>query len=366
MDSGILKRLIAPPSLSWAEFGKLAKGVFVEDLPPRATLFREGSRDNNIVYLLEGEVELSTFSGGRQGTIRGGSLETRCPIAEEQPRVFTGRAISQVTVIQFERSKLDALGTVHDLSQIEVAEILDWASEGDSGEDSAETDADWMSRLLHLPAFVHLPPVSIQALYSRLEPISVKDGQVIVEQGVPGTEYFIVMKGRCTVTRTNALGAMVVLAHLAEGDAFGEQSLVSGEPRMATVTMDSDGQLLRLSEPDFEEFIKQHMLRELSLPEAVSMVKRGARFLDVRLRKEHTEWHLDNSQNIPLFLLRLKRESLDPAATYVCYCNDGRTSAVATFLLREWGVDVYLISGGLPSRMSIDSCDESAPDLPVP
>lgn len=155
-----------------------------------------------------------------------------------------------------------------------------------------------MTRLLHLPAFVHLPSTSIQALHSRLQPLPVKAGQVIIEQGVLGTGYFITMMGRVTVTRMNALGAIVVLAHLADGDAFGEQSLVSGQPRMATVTMDSDGQLLRLNKPDFEELIKQHMLRELSWPDAQSKVKGGARFLDVRLRKKYGKWCLDGSENI--------------------------------------------------------------------
>ena len=126
----ILKRLIAPSNLNWAEFAKLAAGVYVEELPPGTVLFREGSRDNNIVYLLEGDVKLSTFAFGRQGAIRGGSLESRCPIAEEQPRNFTGTAMSPVTIIQFERSKADSLGTMHDHSQIEVSEIRDGRKPG--------------------------------------------------------------------------------------------------------------------------------------------------------------------------------------------------------------------------------------------
>ncbi|HBP66826.1 MAG TPA: cyclic nucleotide-binding protein, partial [Alcanivorax sp.] len=38
---------------------------------------------------------------------------------------------------------------------------------------------------------------------------------------------------------------------------------------------------------------------------------------------------------------------LDPAGRYVAYCDTGRRSATAAFLLKNAGLDVFVLDGGL-------------------
>jgi rhodanese-related sulfurtransferase len=71
--------------------------------------------------------------------------------------------------------------------------------------------------------------------------------------------------------------------------------------------------------------------------------------LDVRLENEYKNSNIKGSLNIPLYMLRLKVDSLDITRKWVIYCDTGRRSSAAAFLLSERGFDVYVLKGGLTS-----------------
>ena len=56
--------------------------------------------------------------------------------------------------------------------------------------------------------------------------------------------------------------------------------------------------------------------------------------------------------NIPLFMLRLKAQSLDDSKKYILYCDSGRRSSACAYLLSERGLEVYCLKGGLVERSS--------------
>ncbi len=59
-------------------------------------------------------------------------------------------------------------------------------------------------------------------------------GSVVIREGEPGDEAFVIVSGRCVVTATSE-GRRVVLRELGPGDVFGETAVFSDEPRSATV-----------------------------------------------------------------------------------------------------------------------------------
>jgi CRP/FNR family transcriptional regulator, cyclic AMP receptor protein len=64
-------------------------------------------------------------------------------------------------------------------------------------------------------------------------------GSVLVREGDPGSEFYVIVAGTATAT----IGGSHV-ATLGHGDFFGEMSLLDRSPRAATVTADSDLELL--------------------------------------------------------------------------------------------------------------------------
>lgn len=339
VDKNILKTLVPPNALNAENFQELAGKAFVEELPAGKVIFKAGEVDRKTVYLLEGEVTLSDDSGAAS-SIRGGTDTAKHPLANMQPRKQTAKTKSPCKLTRFDSDLLDILLTWDQLSGIEVNEIQ-------VDDDDADDDSDWMTRILQSQAFLQVPPANIQAMFMRMQEVPMSAGEVIIKQGDDGDYYYIIKHGKAKVTRASKTGAELTLATLKDGDAFGEEALLSEAKRNATITMETEGTLMRLSKEDFNALLKEPMLSWLTLDEAHVQVAEGAKLLDVRLESEHSNNGLDGSLNIPLFMLRLKADSLNPETAYIVYCDTGRRSSAAAFLLSERGFDTYVLQGGL-------------------
>jgi rhodanese-related sulfurtransferase len=150
------------------------------------------------------------------------------------------------------------------------------------------------------------------------------------------------------VTRETPLNKEgIKLAELRVGDTFGEEALISEAKRNATVTMLSDGSLMRLAKDDFKTLLNEPLLHWASMEQARKMVADGAKWLDVRLPSEFENYHLDDAINIPLYFIRLKLQALDTGTRYIAVCDTGRRSSAAAFILSERGFEVYVLEGGL-------------------
>lgn len=74
---------------------------------------------------------------------------------------------------------------------------------------------------------------------------SFKEGDLIIKEGAPGSDMFIITEGKVAVSR-DVNGEDVVFATLDRGDFFGEMSLLEGMPRSASVRALTDTTLLVL------------------------------------------------------------------------------------------------------------------------
>lgn len=338
VEKSVLKTLVPPNALNAENFQELAGKAVVEEFSAGQTVFKAGDLDHKTIYLLQGKLELNG-EDGQVSTIAGGSDVAKHPLANLQPRKHTAKALTACKVTRFDSDLLDILLTWDQLSGIEVSEIL--------VDEEHDDDSDWMTRILQSQAFLQVPPANIQAMFMRIQEVPMNEGEVVIKQGGEGDYYYIIKSGNAKVTRASKTGSELTLATLKDGDAFGEEALLSEAKRNATVTMNTAGTLMRLSKDDFNALLKEPMLSWVDLAEAQELVKNGAKWLDVRLESEHDNTGINASENIPLFMLRLKVDSLDPNVAYICYCDTGRRSSAAAFLLSERGIQAYCLTGGL-------------------
>ena len=342
VDKALLKSFVPPSALNAENFQELAGKAEVEELGAGKAIFKQGDVDRKTVYLLEGEVELVTASGDKSG-VKSGTDIARHPLANHQPRKHTAVTKSPCKITRIDSDLLDILLTWDQLSGIEVDEIA-------SEEEEDGDDGDWMTRILQSKAFLKVPPANIQAIFMRMEELPVKAGETIIKQGDDGDYYYIIKTGKCKVTRASKTGTELTLATLSDGDAFGEEALLTEAKRNANIVMITDGVLMRLSKADFNELLREPNLKWVTSAEAETMVSQGAVWVDVRLESEHKNSGIPGSLNIPVFMLRLKAESLDPAKKYILYCDSGRRSSAAAYLLSERGLQAYCLKGGLVDR----------------
>jgi len=338
LDKNLLKGLEPLASLSNDKLEELASKSIIEDLPAGRILFRQWEKDNRILYLINGQVEMSINGEKKPQIIKGKTPAARQPLGNGQPRPCTAKARGSITLLTVDPDLLEIImdDTPLDGTQLEVTEI--------SGDDTT----DWMLRFLQSRAFLKLPTESIQAILMRMEELPVKKGEVIISQGKKDDYYYIVQSGSCAVSRRPAPNAKNIdLATLNEGAGFGEEALITNGKRNATVTMLEDGILMRLNKKDFLEYLAGPLISRLNDTEVLNKVSSGALLIDVRSHEQFLQHHVEGSVNIPLSMLRIKLEGLNPHREYVLACADGTQSAAASFLLTQHGFNTSILDGGL-------------------
>ena len=337
IDKELLKSFIPPSALNTENFQELSGKAVIEEIAAGRTIFKQGDTDKKTIYLVDGEITM-TSNSGEVISVTTGTDAAKHPLANFQPRKHTAVAKSACKITRIDSDLLDILMTWDQMSGIEVDEIHTEEEEGGD---------DWMTKILQSKAFLQVPPGNIQAMFMRIQEMPVKAGDVIIKQGDDGDFYYMIQSGRCKVTRTSKTGSELTLATLKNGDAFGEEALLSDAKRNANIIMATDGTLMRLSKEDFNELLKEPMLTWVTRAEGDELVKNGAVWLDVRLDSEHKNNGLEGSINIPLFMLRLKVATLSEDKKYILYCDTGRRSSAAAFLLSERGLDAACLKGGL-------------------
>lgn len=219
--------------------------------------------------------------------------------------------------------------------------------------ESKDNSDDWMAALLSLPIFQCLPPTKLQKIILSLEAVDFIKGEVIIEQGSVGDYYYLIKSGQCLCTRKSSPTAKEIkLNQLKTGDTFGEDALLSGEPRDLTITALTDVSLLRLDKQQFISLIKEPSLTFVDFIEMQEAMKQGAILMDVRTPDEYKKHHLDGSINEPFFSLRMQLKTLDREKPYIVVCSDGRISEAAAFLLRRHKIDATILKGGIAGVIS--------------
>jgi len=138
------------------------------------------------------------------------------------------------------------------------------------------------------------------------------------------------------------------VAGLAAGRFFGEDALISDQPRNATVTMTSDGELMCLDKADFQAILQATVIRRLSEDQLEDRVLEGERahvLIDVRLPMEARHDLIPGARNLPLNQLREQAPRLEQEFTYIL-CAEGRRSELGAYILSEAGLDAYVLDRG--------------------
>lgn len=215
--------------------------------------------------------------------------------------------------------------------------------------DETESDPDdWMTALLRSPVFQRLPPANLQKILMGLEVVHFNKGETILEQGGTGDYYYLIKNGQCLLTRKPSPNAKEIkLAQLANGDTFGEDSLLSGAPRNVTITALTDISLLRLDKKQFVSLIKEPSLKFVDYEGMQEAVRKGAVLLDVRLQDDYESQHLEGSINAPFFSLRMQLKTFSSEKPVIVVCQDGKTSEAATFLLLKNKIEAMILRGGM-------------------
>jgi CRP-like cAMP-binding protein len=127
-----------------------------------------------------------------------------------------------------------------------------------------------------VPLFAHLGEEELGRVAGAVRERTYPKNSVIVFEDDPGDALYIVAAGQVKVVLIGEDGREVILAVLAQGDFFGEMSLIDDEPRSAHVIAMEDAQLLVLRREDFQRGMEEYPRIALGLLRALSRRLRRA------------------------------------------------------------------------------------------
>ncbi len=318
----------------------LLKHILLGRMKANKTLFLSGKNNEFTFYLLSGQLTLIDALDNKT-ILTSDDPCCRFPIGYDQSNKYTVKTNTTINYLKINNQILDDLLTWDQTT----TPLLRHPEKRNVD----ENEFNWMSKILELELFQRIPAENIQAMFLRFETIQADKESVIVEQDAEADYYYVIKSGKAAVFRSEQGhgSSLTKLAELSPGETFGEEALVADSLRNASIIMQEDGELARLSKADFVELLQNPVMKSITYEEALAMSADGAQLIDVRTENEYKHNHLANSINIPLYSIRDKLDSLDNTHVFIMYCDTGSRSASACYILNERGFLAYFLEKGL-------------------
>ncbi len=110
----------------------------------------------------------------------------------------------------------------------------------------------YLGHLASVPLFSACSKRQLALVARRAEHTAFGVGTVLIKEGTPGHEFFVILDGTAVVARGNRK-----VATLKAGDYFGELALLDRSPRNATVTATSPIEVVILGQREFSGLIDE-------------------------------------------------------------------------------------------------------------
>lgn len=155
------------------------------------------------------------------------------------------------------------------------------------------------AKLDTVPILKPLAPEARDAIAAQMSAEEYGDGEAIVEQGDPGESLYILHSGVCDVEVAMDGGRPAKVVTLTPPAFFGEMSLLTGEPRSATVRARGDALVFSIGKETVKNILSAHP--EISEELARALAKRQAETGDLMGKKAE-----DHERHASRLLARIK------------------------------------------------------------
>jgi len=344
LTPNIFKKYYPINNLQDEEINLILQKTSIENTDKGKIIFTQGEDDSDVIYLLSGSIRLKSDNGA-EFILESESEQAFYPIANIKPRNFSAYTHSESAAI----ARLPTKTIESFILNLEKDELWISGSIANKGDDRI-LDSEWMMAMKSTPLFQKLQDEYLNQLFQVMDEKTVQAGENIITQGEPGDYFYLVKEGTCKVFRHKD-NKEVELATLRTTDSFGEDALIGDRPRNATVRMFTDGTLMRISKKDFEHFMFQPIVKWIDVKQALKLLKKGARLIDIRKKRDKNEV-AKNAKYIPLFMLRNQLKRLDKEHSYLIFCDDDNDGAIASYLFSKFGLDGYILRGDDASKIN--------------
>jgi len=126
-------------------------------------------------------------------------------------------------------------------------------------ESKPRLDRQEMFNVLHTIDFMQeLDEDALWDIVDRLKIQLYSEGETIIRQGDSGNKFYILLSGNVKVVAKNEKGQIFLSKELTCGNFFGEISVLTGEPRSASIIATTPVELLMLNQEDFKIILSKY------------------------------------------------------------------------------------------------------------
>ena len=241
--SGLLRSVPLFTKLSDEEIKEISDRLRSEKYNPGRDIIKQGEPGRKFYIIDSGTVEARVRHEDGTETVeaemgRGAYFGERALLTDE-PRSATCRAKSQVQALSLDRDDFTVL-VARRFQLVRTA-----------------------------PLFAGLGEDEIKVISDRLQSETHPKGRDIIEQGEPGTKFYLIESGTVEVWVRQDDGTETQVAELGRGDYFGERALLTDEPRAATCRCKTGVKVLSLEKEDFKELVAKSFQMGADLDEAM-------------------------------------------------------------------------------------------------
>ncbi|XP_055025746.2 cGMP-dependent protein kinase 1a isoform X1 [Misgurnus anguillicaudatus] len=198
-------------NLEMSQIQEIVDCMYPVDYDKNSCIIKEGDVGSLVYVMEEGKVEV-TKEGLKLCTMGPGKVFGELAILYNCTRTATVRTVTSVKLWAIDRQCFQTIMMRTGLIK----------------------HAEYMDLLKSVPTFRSLPEEILSKLADVLEETHYEDGDYIIRQGARGDTFFIISKGKVTLTREECPSQEpVYLRSLGKGDSFGEKALQGEDIRTA-------------------------------------------------------------------------------------------------------------------------------------
>ena len=123
--------------------------------------------------------------------------------------------------------------------------------------------------LRRLPLLAGLSDADLDWLYQKTEPVSIPAGDILMREGDPAGDLYIIVDGEFEISKRSGL-QNIAIAVRAPGEVLGEMALLDHSPRSATVRALRDSRLLTVPQDAFTQLLSSSSTAALTILRTVS------------------------------------------------------------------------------------------------
>lgn len=229
-------------------FLELVAGVERRVYRPGDFVVREGTPGRSMFIIAEGQVSVvRQDEAGRSVTLAAmgeGEFFGEMALLCETPRISSVVAQTEAVLLEFSRERMEAIAARFPQLE-EVIHRL------------------YRQRLLanalrSNPLFANWPEDLRQLVSEAFSPISVQAGEELLSRGQPAHALYLLLRGRCAALHQHVDGRETPYPEMAEGDVFGEISLLRSKLATATVRATTPCVLLKLDGALLDQLLPRH------------------------------------------------------------------------------------------------------------